>query len=255
MSKKYKRNYLDSVIFRVDFDVLEDEKKLKKCRQKLEQMFPFKEESKGLEGTFEIDVVKDSYKSDKKEILTWDYFDTYKSKKVRVTSKFLVVEYLNRSYSDSKELLLDIENIVEVFVNDLGIDTYNRIGLRYINRFDFDIDVSDLIDWNKYFNRDLIGAVNFAKKVKYPISRAMTNLHIRFDEHDTTIRYGIWNQDFPSKNTKKEFILDIDAFSRFAVDADSGLSEIVKSYNKSIETIFEKSIGEETRKILNKKRK
>lgn len=253
MAGRYKRNYLDNVVLRLDFNKLEGGKSLDTFLEKLDSLFPYKEYSSNFADSIEINLEKDEVVKNREEVLTWDYLDAYKTKKVRLTPTFIAIEYLNRTYTDSKELLNDFENILKVFIDDLSITTINRIGLRYINRFDLDTEVDEIPDWSKFFSKDLVGSINFAKKLKYPIARSMHNLQLKADDHDILVRFGIWNQDFPSENTRKEFILDIDAFSRFAVENVNQIKEIVSQYNKNIEKIFEKSIASETKVLLEKK--
>jgi uncharacterized protein (TIGR04255 family) len=254
MTKKYKRNYLDRVILKIDFDATEDDLHFKKYLSKLNDIFPYKAKGEGYEGMIEIDIKKDEVKKERKIINTWDYFDAYKNKKVTVTPGFIAIEYLNRSYKDSKELLSDCDKVIYEFIKELSISSIKRLGLRYINRFNLDEDFKDSIDWNTFFSKDLVSPINFSKKIRYSIVRSMSNLHLRLENQDILIRYGIWNQDFPSENTSKEFILDIDAFSRNSIDNPSEINTIIRRYNNDIKNIFEKSINSEIKKLLNKKR-
>lgn len=255
MSKKYKRNYLDSVILRVDFDRIGDNRRLTNfLKLRIDPLYPYKEEKHGFSGSIKIDITKDKVeKSKKEEVTIWSYLDAYKNKRVEIAHNFIAIEYLNRSYTDSKELLKDCEDVLATFIDELSVSKINRLGLRYINRFDFDVDISEMVDWSKFFAKDLVGNVSFAKKLKYPIIRAMSNLHYRISDHDVLVRSGLWNQDFPSENMRKEFIVDIDTFSRFVIDDPSRINSIVKEYNKDVEKIFEKIIGAESKKLLNKK--
>ena len=159
---------------------------------------------------------------------------------------------MNRSYSNSEELLEDCKKIVDEFLKEFSITTINRLGLRYINRFDLDAEVTGSIEWKKFFSVELLGAIDFAQKLVYPLSRAMTSLQLRVDDHNILVRYGIWNQDFPSENNRKEFIIDIDASSRAALEPIAEISTLLKKYNSNIEKIFELSIKEDLRNILNK---
>lgn len=172
---------------------------------------------------------------------------------MRLTHDFIAIEYLNRSYTDSKELLEDSRNIIDEFLKEMSITVVTRLGLRYINRFDLDTEISKPINWGNYFSKDLIGPVTFANKLKQPLSRVMSNLYLKLKDSDILVVFGIWNQDFPSENTRKEFILDIDAYSRLSFEINDGISQYIKEYNADIEKVFEKSLGAEIKKILNRK--
>jgi uncharacterized protein (TIGR04255 family) len=252
MSKKYKKNYLDNVVLRIDFEEVEDAR-LKVFLNKLEDIFPYKTKEEGIEESVKIDIKGNKVTNNRKKIPTWIYLDAYKNKKVTVTPGFVAIEYLNRSYRDSKELRDDCCKIINTSITDLSISSVKRLGLRYVNRFDLDAGIKESIKWNDFFSKDLVGSVSFANKMRYPIVRAMSNLHIRSDGCDILVRYGIWNQDFPSENNRKEFILDIDIFSRIALENMGEIANVVKDFNQNAEKIFEKSIGVEIKKILVKK--
>lgn len=252
MASKYKRNYLDSVVVRIDFDRIEDTSRIKEYLKVLDKSFPFKSETETYAGNVNINIQKDEVIDERKSLQVWEYLDAYKNKKVVITPMFVAIEYLNRSYTDSKELLKDYKIIIESFIEDLSLSSINRLGLRYINRFDLDTEVLGNIKWEKFFSKSLVASSDFVDKLKYPLIRSMNNLHLRKEEHDILIRYGIWNQDFPSENTRKEFVLDIDSFSRLAFKEISNTTSLIKEYNQNIENIFEKAIGVEIKKLLKK---
>lgn len=252
MPRKYKRNYLDNVVLRIDFEEVEDTS-LKIFLKKLDDIFPYKTKEEGIEENVKIDIKGNKVTNSRKEIPTWIYLDTYKNKKVTVTHGFIAIEYLNRSYRDSKELIDDCRSIISSSIADLSISSVKRLGLRYVNRFNLDTDVKGTIKWSDFFSKELVGSVSFAGKTRYSIVRAMSNLHLRSDGCDILIRYGIWNQDFPSENNRKEFIIDIDIFSRIALEDMGEITNIVEEFNQNAEKIFEKSLGVEIKKILRKK--
>lgn len=254
MAKKYKKNYLDDVIIRIDFEKITDISKIETYLEKLDKtLFPFKTETESFGGTIKIDIEKEKVEQSKNKLPTWEYLDAYKNKKVTITPVFVAIEYLNRSYTNSKELILDCEKIILSFIKDLSISSLNRIGLRYINRFDLDVDVLGSIKWDNFFSKNLVGSIIFGNKLGYPLVRSMDNLHLRKDDHDIVIRYGIWNRDFPSENTRKEFVLDIDIFSKLPLEKIEDVEEIIKQYNQETENIFEEAIGVEIKKLLTKK--
>lgn len=252
MHTKYKRNYLDNVVLRIDFPVIEDRKGFQFALRALSSKFPYQNKSQELEGIVQISPAGE-VTNNRKMNDVWDYWDAYKNKNIRITHTFLAIQYLNRSYINSKELVQDCKDIIDIFTRDVGITSITRLGLRYINRFDLDAEVKNDIVWNKYFSSNLLGSIGFAKKIKRPIARAMSVLQLKYEDHDIQMQYGIWNKDFPSENTRKEFIVDIDSHSRFALESVSELTSMVQKYNKDIESIFLQSIGGEMKKLLTKR--
>ena len=247
----YRKNYLDSVTLRLDFDKVELSK-LSDFSKKILVEFPYQETKKAIVGQVKIDFKANSIGNTREEATVWEYLDTYKNKKLRINSDYISIEYQNRSYKDINDLLKDSKEIIKVFIESFGIQTITRLGLRYINRFDFHSEVRGIIDWKKFFNTNIISGITFSNRLKYPLARTMSQTYFKLDNSDMIFNYGIWNQDFPNKNVSKEFILDIDCFSRFPLENISVINEVITQYNKNIQAVFEKSITEETRKILKK---
>lgn len=250
-SKKitYKKNFLDNVILRLDFEKT-DLSKLSDFSSKLKADFPFQEAKTGFAGQVKIDIKNNLIDNNRQEVSFWEYLNTYKNKKLRIAADHLIIEYTHKSYVNADNLIKDAEGIVQTFINEFNIQSVNRLGLRYVNRFDLSNFVKEKIDWKKYFNNDVVAPINFSNKTGYDLARCITQNYLKLSECDILLNYGIWNQDFPNENVGKEFLLDIDCFSRFPLERTSDISKTISSYNSNIQKIFEKSIKEETRKLM-----
>ena len=243
----YKRNFLKSVIFRIDFDKIELGK-LKVFLDKISKTFPLIEEEKGEEGTISFDLKTKELKQVSNALTSWNIYNKTKTIRIKIHSSFLTIEYFN--YKDSSELLSNI-GIIADFLKDFGVKTINRLGLRYIN--EIKIEGKDPLDWSIYINEKLLGLTSFAIGNKKMVARAMGFIVFKEEFGDINFNYGLWNSAYPSAIAERVFILDFDGYSRFPLDTEGiDLGSLVKEYNGKIEELFEKSIKEDLRKVLNK---
>jgi uncharacterized protein (TIGR04255 family) len=243
----YKKNFLEKVIFRVDFDKAELGK-LKDFLAKIKKEFPITEEKKGEEGEIKFNLKTKELKQTSSSIKTWSIYNKDKTIKFEIHPNFLAIEYFK--YKNSSELLSNV-NIVTEFLKDFEIKTINRLGLRYINRIE--IKDKNVLDWTKYIDEKLLGSIEFSFKNKKSISRAMGFLVFKENFGDINFNFGLWNSDYPNVLSERIFILDFDAYSRFPLDTEGiDLLAIVEEYKKKIKELFEISIKVDLRNILNK---
>ncbi|HBH71488.1 MAG: hypothetical protein UU88_C0001G0093 [Parcubacteria group bacterium GW2011_GWC1_42_11] len=247
----YKQNFLDKVVLRLDFEQIEL-KNLSSFSTKIKGDFPFQEQKDAIKGKLEFDLKKNSVQNDTSSVKVWEFLSATRKKKLTISGDFIIIEYGDRSYKDKNELMKDCDTVIRDFVGTFDITTINRLGLRYINRVDLNF-IKTNFNWSDYIAENLLGAVKFGGKTKKMISRAMTQLDLKYDEADLRFRYGIWNQDHPNENTRKEFILDYDCFSRFPLSSEDVIAETVRNYNVFIQDLFEMSIKPELRKLMSKK--
>lgn len=244
----YKKNFLSKVIFRIDFDKVELGK-LGGFTKDVEKNFPINEEKKGESGQINFNFKTKELQQEISPLITWNLYNKERTIKIQIQPNFLTIEFFK--YKDSSDLKPNME-IVSKFLSTFGIKTINRLGLRYINEIKIE-DKKDLLDWTLYINNELLGSINFSQKNKKAIARAMTGIVFKENFGNINFNYGLWNSAYPNIISEKIFILDIDAYSKFPIDSeDLNLDELVKEYNKAIENVFESSIKDGLREVLNK---
>lgn len=250
MSKKYKKNYLTNVIFRVDFLKSVELSSLRIFTEKISNIYPLSKQIDGEEGFIDFDLKTKIINQKTNKIVSWDFFDKNKTKKLNICSSSLFIEYYK--YNNSSDLIIDAEKIVKEFVELFGVKTIRRMGLRYVNEINIENE-KNFLDWTKYINKDLLGEIVFAGKESLSVSRAMGQLVFKDGFNSLNFNYGIYNNDFPNEINKKSFILDYDYYSNIPIDtSETNLIDTVKDYNKKIEKLFESSITDAFRKLLNK---
>ncbi len=246
MPKSYKRNYLSSVIFRLDFfqDIAIGE--LREYSKKIKSILPIREEKEGVSGMINLDFTSGDVRQASRKISTWLFSNKNKNKKLEVGLNYIYLEYTNHSYKNSLELLSDINALIFPFLESYEIGTARRVGLRYTN--EINLNEKNPLDWSKYINKKLIGGLDFGSK---KIARSMGQVILKEENGDLVFNFGMWNKDYPNQILNKEFILDFDCYSNLGISRDK-IIERVKEYNNIIEGLFEDSITDNFRKILNK---
>lgn len=245
---KYKTNFLSKVIFRIDFDKAELGK-LKGFAKDIENDFPIIEEQKGESGVINFNFKTKELQQETSSLTTWNLYNKDRTIKIQTQPHFLIIEFFK--YSDSTELTPNM-GFVSKFIKAFGIKTINRLGLRYINEIKIE-DKKELLDWTPYINSALLGSIDFSQKNKKAIARSMGGIVFKEDFGNINFNYGLWNSAYPNVISEKMFVLDIDAYSKFPIDTDGlNLIELVKEYNKAIESVFESSIEDGLREVLNK---
>lgn len=224
---------------------------LEKIEKDIKERFP--EEKQRTAGRIDIrvDFMEGGTEQTKREVTVLNYLSDSNNKLLEVAPSWAFLEY-SKNYSNSKELLLDISLTLEKLIDACSIEVINRVGLRYINNVS--IPEGNPLDWTKYFNKQLLGALQFSKKQKLKPSRVLNQIIVKYDDADLTFNYGITNKDYPNEIVSKEFLLDFDCHTRLSVESnDFDIGETAKSFNQRIESLFEASITDDFRKVLNKK--
>lgn len=246
----YKKNFLSSVIFRIDFDEIELGQ-LSAFSKKIKTSFPITEQKDAQEFSGILDSKTGVFNHSNKKKTVWQFFNSDKSKLLEIDNNFIVLSY--SKYKDSSVLIKDIEDIFSEFIKQFEVKTIRRIGLRYRNDIDMKKEPSPL-KWDKYISKDLISNLKFIESNKIKTSRSLGQIIVREDDAYITFNYGLTNRDYPNEIVKKEFLLDYDCVSKFPTEIkDFSIIDVVKKYNKYVEDLFELSITDGLRVVLNKK--
>lgn len=123
----------------------------------------------------------------------------------------------------------------------------SRLGLRYINQ----IEPSGRgpLAWNEYVNGELLGLLSYKMEGAQPI-RIWNNVELAFDEFNLRFQFGVHNPDLPARIKRGEFILDYDAYFKGLIDPDE-ISDQLDKYHDTIQTMFERSITDDLREVMN----
>jgi uncharacterized protein (TIGR04255 family) len=246
----YKKNYLSKVILRIDFIKSIELSKLRSYADSISSIFPLSKQIDGEEGYFDLNLQTKQLNQHTNKIVSWVFTDKNSTKNLQISPSYLFIEYLK--YKNSTDLINDVEKVVNVFINSFGVKTIKRIGLRYLNEIELHNE-KDYLKWDKYIANDLLGAISFANNSEFSVSRSMGQLVFKDGFNIINFNFGVWNDDYPNEVNRKSFVLDYDCYSNIPVDlSDTSIVDVVKEYNSKIEKIFELSISDSFRGLLNK---
>lgn len=223
----FKKNYIQEVLFRVDFRIIPE---------LIENGVPDKF----------VNIVKDEFMvfdENTSEPNLWAYFNENYAKRIELTASSLVLSYDGDYYNTHIDILNDIEMIIAI-LEEYGVNTVNRMGLRYINEINPDKPIENWDDWinPKLHNFNAIDA-------NLMLMRSLTQSQFRVGEYILNFTYGQFNSNYPNTDIENDFVLDYDVYT-------SSLTEIsfikgkFAELHKIIISLFKQSIGNDLFKDL-----
>ncbi len=242
----YKRNFLDRVIFRIDFvNSFNVDEFIENNLAKLKKIYPLYSPIPIKHNNIKIKLDKDKGSTVEQESLQQtkqQFFNKENTARMEITSKSLIISY--KKYNSFRELRSDIKAVLEIIKSNVNL-IVGRTGLRYVNIF----QNNDLepIDWTKYIKETLISK---EKWDDYNVLQSMSVVNLKNDDALIKVQYGLFNGDMPNDRVKDCFILDIDACS-FEVSELEKIESQVEKWNQYIRSIFEVAITEEMKQVLN----
>jgi len=249
MVNKYNNNYLTNVIVRIDFsDELQIHDKLPSDLTKsILKFFPIPEPKKLVGRTIKISPEKKvEMEGDDLVKTEWNYYGQNRNKRLVLDPSFLSITY--KKYESFEQLKSEFIEIIAKLYDVFGEDiNTSRLGLRYIN--EISLDETNPLDWDKYLNKNLLSAFSFPKD-KSSISRIFNKIILNYGDEILHFNYGMHNPDYPAPIKKKLFVLDYDAYHEGYQEFDE-LEYYLKSCHEIIENIFEESITDALRGVMN----
>lgn len=247
MSKKiYKRNFLKDVIFRIDFvNPINVNDFVKDNLSELKKLYPLYSPLKLKKNNIKVNLDdKKGGTVEREEIEQTNqiFFNSNRTSKMEISSKTLVINY--KVYNNFDPLYKDIEHVLNLMIKSSNI-VVGRTGLRYINIFENN-DFSS-IEWKKYIKESMLFCEDWGGN---NVLQHMSVANLKKEECLLKIQYGLFNGEMPNDRVKESYILDIDASSYQMCDLEVVKSQI-KDWNEYIREIFEYSITEQMKEVLN----
>lgn len=245
---KYKRNFLNKVIVRIDFlnnISLLNKQIPKKIIKVIQSHFPIAEPRESILSELQIKS-PNIEKLESKKILDWNFYSKNREKHLHINlQNMFIVFFEYNSFGELKNHFIDIaEKLFDNFSNELQV---KRLGLRYINSIE--VSSKDPFNWGSYLNANLLSIFKITEDKKQ-IARAFNNLEINFGDFLLRFQYGMHNPDFPAPIRKKIFILDFDAYNNILFEINE-IKDALPIFHEKIVEYFEKSIKDGFRRRLN----
>lgn len=244
----YKKNFLDKVIARIDFQPINSIKTTldTNLSKTALELFPIAEPKKELMGVkFQFSLKSEDVKREElARKAEWHYYGINREKHLCIATDFMFIEYLK--FDNFDNFINDFYGIMEVLFRAYKDIQVNRTGLRYINNIN--LEDQNLTDWNNYLNNNLLSIFNVPFD-NTKISRAFNILELNYGDMNLRFQYGMINPDYPALIRKKLFILDYDAFSS-GLKTGTEIRENINRFNTEIVNLFERCIKDSLREIM-----
>jgi uncharacterized protein (TIGR04255 family) len=243
--RKYKRDFLNKVIARIDFDTpapMTSAGPAKGIYATVKERFPITEERKVIGKEFLIG--KDVTKERLIETKEWHYYGTHREKHLSISPAFMLIGYTKYEYYE--KLRDDFVSVSNALFNAYPKLQVKRLGLRYINH----IAVSEgkPIEWDKYLKSELNSMLAIAD-AKERISRVFHILEFNYGEELLRFQFGMFNPDYPAPIKKKIYTLDYDMYIAKLLDK-TDIVQTLNRFHEKVNNFFEEVITDELRKIM-----
>lgn len=240
---KYKKNFVNTVICRVDFPEISALKSQEPTdfHSEIIELFPRIE--KGLEA--QLSTKDSSGLTIKEQLAKWTMSNKEKDKKITLSQKNMILEFLKyNNYDDFKSTW---DEVFRVLLLKYSITFFDRLGLRYINRVS--LEKGNPLIWKNYINNKLIAGLGFCPDMASDVVRSMHQIIFNKNGKKIIFNYGIWNDNYPDAPSLKHFMLDYDCFIDSPIEA-AEISNKIKEFIDIIYYLFEKSIEDKLRDIM-----
>jgi len=248
-SRQYRRNFLTNVIVRADFAApligATDSWPVGITKTVLKG-FPIEEERTAVQMMNMVPVAMSG--SFQPPNVTSDremhYYSLDRDYHLGLGRSFLFVE--TSKYKDFASLQQLFEPVAKDLFNSAPDLAVKRLGLRYINVIS--AAGKNPLQWSGIVNPKLSSMLGFVKDSNR-ISRAIGNMEFNFDGIGLRLQYGVLNPDYPAVVKRKEFVLDMDAFSPGLASFGQMMDQL-RALHEHVETVFENAIGGKLRKAM-----
>lgn len=149
-------------------------------------------------------------------------------------------------YEPLREGFLDLTDALTIQFPDLRI---RRLGMRYVNEIKLpEADAGTGLGaefWEHYVNPLLLGGLRFAAN-DGAMARHMCTTELNYGTDRATIRYGIYNGEYPKPNRRREFIIDTDTYCQGSLTAAEAAAKL-DDYHAAACQVFEAAITDALR--------
>ena len=254
----YKNNFLNQVIFRIDFPTPMETKALfsDEIISAILSVFP----AKGMDRIIHYNEMELNASGDgevraintRKEGLEQTFFDKTMKNKVILTNNAIIFEY--NKYHSFEDMQKAVKVIVEPIWAIQGI-CVSRIGLRYINLYN--ANQSTVKVNKKMFSngvQKLLSSSNVKTEADIKPLRSMILTEYSYGDIRVNYRTGVFNQFYPAPIVKDDYALDIDCFTQSGIDSLEDISRFMLTAHQITQELFEGSISDRMREVMGNER-
>ncbi|MDY6993236.1 MAG: TIGR04255 family protein [Pseudomonadota bacterium] len=231
--KRYKKNFLDKVVLKIEFSpILKIRKEPIDFQDYIRKDFPYFSENQVTARRIEYNEEIETFRKP-----LWIFKNKNKNTLILLTDNSIEIDCRNWcSYERFKETLQNIFNSFRSCYQPVDVIS---LSLRYVN----DIHVNNIInyDFSNYINSDLTRMIDNFIENKNEINRVLTQTLLNKDDYIIFFNHGILND--------AHYLLDYECRTSKEV-AEIEVLDIFGHFNEEINQLFEKSICDGLRKIM-----
>ena len=173
-----------------------------------------------------------------------------KSRRVAVCSEYLFVEEKRyEGYETLRDLFVEALDAAAAQYPGMKI---KRLGMRFVNEIKLpEADAGPGLGadfWQKYVNPGLVAGLRFAANSD-ALARHMCTTELNYGTDRATIRYGIFNTEYPKPNRRREFIVDTDTYCETQLAA-ADVPAKLDDYHAAACSVFEAAITDALRERM-----
>ena len=170
-----------------------------------------------------------------------------KLRRVAVCSEYIFYETkVYEGFDTARDAFLDV---LDAAAEQFPGMKLRRLGMRYINEIRLpEADAGPGLGadfWEKYINPSLLGGLRFAAN-DGALARHMCTTELNYGIDRATLKYGVFNSEYPKPNRKREFILDVDAYCTTEMKPGEVVMKLEEYHNAAL-SVFETAITDALR--------
>lgn len=244
----YRKPFLKEVVARVDFsapvEALNSSVPPSIANIALRR-FPIVEERKAFAQELQFSPGELHHK--REEFIEWNYHGSEREKRLAIAPGFAYVTY--SQYTSFECLKEDFVQVMEALFSKYSDLRARRVGLRYINTIE--IRDQNPHDWTRLIDGRLLGLFSRFEDQREYVTRLFSIAEFKCDDDiKLKFQFGVPNPDYPARVRKPQFVIDIDGYSD-GLQELRDLSANIDSAHARIQDLFEQSITEDLRGVMN----
>ena len=122
------------------------------------------------------------------------FLNRTRDKEVKIAPSFILFDY--KTYDSFDRFLGEILPVIVEFGRVYKEVSFSRVGFRFLNRFDFDVEPSKM-DWSKYFQSELVSVEKFVPDAE-AVSRLLHLVEFNYEDGLLRFQFGQSNPDHPA---------------------------------------------------------
>ena len=245
----YTNTFIKEAIIKIDFPApvacLSENLHAKISKAALAK-FPILEPQKVQSQEFQFSA--GTFSANSREITQWTFHGKNREKTL-IISPDTIIETA-KAYKNYEGFSGDFIHVINAVREVAPEQPVSRVGVRYVNVID--IPSGSPLEWAEYVNEGMLGIIDLHKEKKN-VTRAFHILEFNFDPINLRFQFGIANPDYPAVVKRKQFVLDLDAYSMGAFEM-SEIGSVIENSHSIIQDFFEQSITDKTRKMMKPKK-